>query len=189
MATIQVKHDRKQISLILNLIKFDCADLYRKFYQKKTALKGAIERYEEFMTIEINDSLFQCNNTFSEIVLNHRAKFTKFIEEISDANQQTATTSKGTAHDSGIYVLYISLQHWLVQGPKGQQFCFMIDIDSFNYTNLSKVQTYSNSKEVCPQTRLHDSFSFSFYLVNKSIHTLTIHSCTFHRQTERSPNR
>lgn len=171
MATIQVKSDRKQISLILNLMKIDCADLYGKFHQVKTQLKAAIERYEEFMTTEINDSLFQCNNNFSEIVLNHRAKFTKFIEEISDSiQQQTATTLNGTAQDSGIYVLFITLQHWLVQGPKGQHFCFMIDIDSFSYTNLSKLQNFSNSKKVCPQTPCMKRF---ILLVNELLDMLT----------------
>lgn len=152
MATIQVKSDRKQISLILNLIKIDCTDLYGKFHHAKPQLKAAIERYEEFMTNEINDTLFQCNNNFSEIVLNHRAKFTKFIEEIPGASQQQAvTTHNGTTHDDGIYVLFITLQHWLVQGPKGQHFCFMIDIDSFNYTRLSKCPNFSLPKKVFPQ--------------------------------------
>lgn len=160
MATIQVNSNRKQISIILNLIKIDCIDLYGKFYTVKTQLKQAIERYEEFMTIEINDTLFQCNNNFSEIVLNHRTKFSTFIEEISkdicdDAfiqqqQQQPKTTSNGTSNDNSIYVLFVALQHWLVQGPKGQHFCFMIDIDSFNYTQLSELQNFVLSKKVFP---------------------------------------
>lgn len=157
MATIQVKSDRKQISLILNLIKIDCTDLYGKFHQIKSQLKQAIERYEEFMTNEINDTLFQCNNNFSEVVLNHRAKFSKFIVEISEAildnaaQQQPVPTTNGTTHDSGIYVLFIALQHWLVQGPKGHQFYFMIDIDSFNYTQLSENQNLTTFKKVLLQ--------------------------------------
>lgn len=156
MATIQVNTDRKQISLILNLIKIDCIGLYGRFHEVKPQLKQAIELYEEFMTNEINDTLFQCNNNFSEIVLNHRTKFLTFIEEISkvifndasDAQQQPVTTKNGTSHDNSIYVLFVALQHWLVQGPKGQHFCFMIDIDSFNYTQLSELQDFAISKKV-----------------------------------------
>lgn len=157
MATIQIKTDRKQISLILNLIKIDCSDLYGKFHQKKSQLKQAIERYEEFMTNEINDTLFQCNNNFSDVVLNHRTKFSKFIEEFSadildnassDQPQQQQPVTNGKSYDNSIYVLFISLQHWLVQGPKGQHFCFMIDIDSFNYTQLSEQQHLTITKKV-----------------------------------------
>lgn len=125
MVAIQVKTNRKQISIISNLIKCDCVDLYRKFRMKKPQLKQAIECYEEFMMEEIN-TLFENNNSFSEIVLNHRKKFLLFIEEkanqiLGDATVHQSTTN-GTSIDESIYVLFISLQEWLIQGPKGQQF-------------------------------------------------------------------
>ncbi|XP_055314184.1 double-stranded RNA-specific editase Adar-like [Sitodiplosis mosellana] len=143
MAAFQAKTDRKQISIALNLIKFDCIQLYKRFYAKKTQLKRAIELYEEFMSDDIN-TLFQCNNRFSEIVLNHQKKFQTFIEttttqifgeEISQPNETVA--------DDSVYVLFISLQEWFTQGLKGQQFCFMIDIDSFNLTQLMDFQNFS----------------------------------------------
>lgn len=139
MAAFQAKTDQKQISIVLNLIKIDCIDLYKKFCIKKTQLKAAIELYEEFMTDEIN-TLFQCNNNFSDIVLNHRRKFQKFIDDVgAQILSETMAQPNGTIADDSVYVLFISLQEWLTQGPKGQQFYFMIDIDAFNYTQLMDI--------------------------------------------------
>lgn len=156
MATFQVNTDRKQISIILNLIRIDCIDLNKIFGKIKPQLKQAIERFEEFMTTEINDTLFQHNNNFSDIVLSHRAKFSKFIEETSKvihdngafAPHQPTITQNGASHDNSINVIFVALQHWLVQGPKGQHLCFMIDIDTFNYTQYSEFQNFAISKKV-----------------------------------------
>lgn len=143
MAAFQAKTDRKQISIVLNLIKWDCTDLYKRFYANKTQLKQAIELYEEFMTDEIN-SLFQCNNNFSDIVRNHQKQFKTFIEKTStEILGEIIAKPNGNVADDSDYVLFISLQEWLTQGPKGQQFCFMIDIDSFNLTQYMDFQNFS----------------------------------------------
>lgn len=143
MAAFQAKTDRKQISIVLNLIKCDCTDLYKRFHANKIQLKQAIELYEEFMTDEIN-SLFQCNNNFSDIVRNHQKQFKTFIEKIcTEILSEIIVESNGNVTDYSDYVLFISLQEWLTQGPKGQQFCFMIDIDSFNLTQYMEYQNFS----------------------------------------------
>lgn len=138
MAKFQAKTDRKQISIILNLIKIDCVNLYKKFGAKETKLKQVIELYEEFMTEETN-GLFQKNNKFSDIVLNHQKHFLTFLDEIPQETGELATHQDKSIADNDIYVLYISLQQWLLQGQKdSQQFYFMIDIDPFNYTQHKK---------------------------------------------------
>lgn len=150
MAAFQAKTDRKQISIALNLIKFDCIELYERFNADKTKLKRAIELYEEFMTEDIN-TLFQCNNSFSDIVLNHRNKFNTFIdtaatEILGDAISQL----NGNFTDDSVHVLFISLQEWFLQGLKGQQFYFMLDIDSFNLTQYMDFENFSITKQkVC----------------------------------------
>lgn len=151
MAAFHLKTNRKQISIILNLIKCDCIALYQQFRMKKPQLKQAIELYEEFMIDEIN-ALFPNSNSFSEIVLNHRKKFATFVDEkakliLDDATLQNPI-SNGTLTDESLHVLYMSLQEWLIQGPKGQQIYFMIDIDSFNYTQYSEFQNFTISKQV-----------------------------------------
>lgn len=133
MTKFQAKTDRKQISIILNLIKIDCADLYRQFRTNKIKLKQAIELYEEFATEQINVLFQNCNN-FSDVVKSHRKKFQEFRDEISQQNDEIAFQPNGAHADDDIYVIFISLQPWLIEGPKcGQQFYFMIDIDSFQY--------------------------------------------------------
>lgn len=150
MAAFKAKTDRKQISIALNLIKVDCIELYNRFYANKTQLKRAIELYEEFMTEDIN-TLFQCNNSFSDIVLSHRNKFNKFIdtaatEILGDAISQP----NGNFTDDSVYVLFISLQEWFLQGFKGQQFYFMLDIDSFNLTQYMDFENFSiATQKVC----------------------------------------
>lgn len=130
MASFITKTDRKQVSIILNLIKLDCSELYKKFHYKKQQLKQAIEKYEEFMTIEINN-IFNTNNNFSGIVISHRCNFQKFLSELfkDDTDEQTNGFT-----DETVYALCISLQEWLLQGAKGQQFYFLMSIDAFNLT-------------------------------------------------------
>lgn len=147
MAVFQTKTNRKQIAIILSLIRSDCIALYREFGAAKTQLKSAIELYEEFMTGEVN-ALFQCNNNFSDIVLKHQKKFEQFVKEILiQITDKSVSLTNGSGVSSGgsVYVLFISLQEWLTQGSKGQQFYFMIDIDSFNLTNLMKCSSPTNA--------------------------------------------
>lgn len=133
MAAFEAKTNRKQISIILGLLKIDCNDLYKIFHANKTQLKHAIEVYEEFMTSEIN-TLFPNNNNFSEIVLNHRKKFEVFIDEATTKIFNDAVPYQNGTSGDNIDVLYITLQEWLTQGPKGQQFYFMIDINFFKFS-------------------------------------------------------
>lgn len=147
MAVFYAKTNCKQIAIISSLIRSDCIVLYRNFGAIKTQLKSAIELYEEFMTDEVN-ALFQCNKNFSDIVLKHRIKFNQFVEETAAqfTNETVShTNGNGASADDNVYVLFISLQEWLTQGPKGQQFYFMIDIDAFNLTKLMKCPTPTNA--------------------------------------------
>lgn len=138
MASFQANSNRKQISIILNLIKRDCIDLYQKFYLNKLQLKLAITLYEEFMSQEIN-TLFIFNNSFSEIVRKHREQFDKFVDKTMQIILNVETPKEQHNNDifvdRCVYVMFISLQEWLIQGPKGQQFYFMIDINSFHLTD------------------------------------------------------
>lgn len=145
MATFQAKTDRKQISIILNLMKFDCVDLYKKFHTQKSQLKQALELYETFMTDEIN-TLFQCNNNFSDMVMNHRKKFQTFIDDITTTIVAGQIQTNGKTADDKFYVIFISLQEWFIQGCKGQQFYFMIDIDSFGYKSTAQNFAFRTKK-------------------------------------------
>lgn len=147
MAVFQANTDRKKISILLNLIKFDCKDVYKKFRTNKIQLKHAIELYEVFMTNEINE-LFLCNNNFSDIVLSHRKKFENFIENTFQPILDAMSSKGNDNFNNDIYVLFISLQEWYIQGPKGQQFYFMIDIDSFNFTQLKSRPFSMTSRKV-----------------------------------------
>lgn len=162
MASIITKSDRKQVSIILNLIKLDCVALYTKFHHKKPVLKRAIEQYEEFIMIEINGALFNNNNNFSDIVMNHRGNFQKFVDELFKDEVDNLTNGHGQQNGqqngqpngvigSGTYAMCISLQEWLLQGVKGQQFYFAIDIDAFNLKKqleLLKTSRTNGSKHV-----------------------------------------
>lgn len=154
MASFVSKTSRIKISIILNLIKSDCGVVYERFYSKKTKLKYAIELYEEYMSEEIN-SIFHVNNNFSDIVRYHQKSFSKFIDKLgeellkSNSTQSDIVTENGNLDDESKYVLHISLQEWLLQGPKGQYFYFVIDIDSFNLTTQLKMlhaETNGNKK-------------------------------------------
>lgn len=144
MTSFISRADRKQISIILNLIRFDCIELYGKFHKQKIKLNHAIELYEEFMCEEIN-CIFQISNGFSEIVLTHRKRFIKFMDETNKLINNGTVEQNGFVENENKYVLHISLQQWLLQGPKGQYFYFIIDIDSFDLTK--QLQRLNTSRE------------------------------------------
>lgn len=141
-----VKTNRKHVSLILNLIRKDCIHLYQKYFYHKVVLKKAIEFYEEFMINEIN-TLFERNDDFSGIVITHAQHFDKFVQHSLSALNSDIEKYENEVIDNSTYVLFISLQEWLLQSPKGQRFYFMLDIDAFNYSKLS-VLSVANLKIV-----------------------------------------
>lgn len=144
MASFIKKTDRKQVSIILNLIKLDCTELYKVFHYNKPMLKRSIEQYEEFMTIEVN-AMFNINNNFSGIVISHRGNFQKFLDELCNTNAESGTETKVNGSiDDCQYAMCISLQEWLLQGAKGQQFYFLLSIDAFNLTQ--QMDVLKNSK-------------------------------------------
>lgn len=130
MASVETKTNEKQILIILSLIRSDCVEINAKFNHKKTQLFEIIKNYEVFMFSEIN-SIFQQNNHFSGIVRQHRKHFIEFLEN----NCAVATTSNDVQKNSQIYV-HISVQEWFLQGQKGQQFRYLIDIDCLNFDDL-----------------------------------------------------
>lgn len=132
MASIQTKTNEKQILIILSLIRSDCIKINAKFNNKKAELFKIIKKYEEFIFSEIN-SIFQQNNHFSGIVRQHRKNFTEFLEN----NCAKVTTSDDAQNNSQI-CLHISVQEWLLQGQKGQQFRYLIDIDCLNSDDLKR---------------------------------------------------
>lgn len=119
--------DRKKQSTILTMIEHDCTLLYEYYHQNLDRLKRVIEFYEEFITMEIN-TLFEQSNSFVEIVLTHRTNFREFIRNV---NMQSPNAYKSRTET--FYVLYITVQEWLLYGPKGQQFYSMVDIDAFKF--------------------------------------------------------
>lgn len=122
--------DRKKQSTILNMIESDCTFLYDYYSRNIQRLKQVIELYEEFITVEIN-VLFEQSNSFCEIVLTHRGKFKEFIRQI-DATEMSFPNAREKRTED-FYIIYITVQEWLLQGPKGQQFYSMVDIDAFKF--------------------------------------------------------
>lgn len=154
MASFVSATNRVRISIILNLVRSDCEELYKRFHSKKTKLKYAIELYEEYISEEVNN-IFQANNNFSDIVRCHNKSFLQFIDKLcwemckKDSTPPDTVTANDNEDDESKYVLHISLQEWLLQGPKGQYFYFVIDIDSFNLTEQLKMlhaETYAVKK-------------------------------------------
>lgn len=122
--------DRKKQSTILTMIGHDCTLLYDYYHQNVERLKQVIEFYEDFITKEIN-ALFEQSNSFIEIVLTHRTNFKDFIRNVNAVDMQLPNAFK--TRTETLYVLYITVQEWLLQGPKGQQFYSMVDIDAFKF--------------------------------------------------------
>lgn len=179
MAAFNSSTDKKQISIILNLMKLDCIDLYKKFHYKKTTLKQAIEEYEEFMTHEIN-SIFNDNNNFSGIVITHRNKFQKFLDDFRPVYMDLEPLENGNAVkenglDDSVYTMCISVQEWLLQGAKGQQFYFLINIDAFNLTKQAGLMrnTRTNGSKTVSTKRIN------FFANSNSILKMRKHSIIY----------
>lgn len=135
MAVFPTVPNRKKFSMILNLVKDDCVYLYRKYSPHKIALENAIEIYEEFMSNEINALFEKSYSTHcSNIALKHGANFRKFADELTIADESFSNDIDG---DDDIFVMFIVLQEYLLQGTKGEQFHLAVDI------------TLSNSPKVC----------------------------------------
>lgn len=130
MASIDTKSNEKQILIILSLIRSDCIKINAKFNNKKTELSKVIKIYEDFIFREIN-SIFQQNNHFSGIIRQHRKNFNEFLEN----NCAEAITSDVVQNNSQI-CLHVSLQEWLLQGQKGRQFQYLIDIDCLHSDDI-----------------------------------------------------
>lgn len=163
--------DRKLQTTILNMIEQDCTRLYDYYNQNKQQLKVAIEYYEEFITTEINE-LFERSNSFVEIVLTHGANFKEFIRNINTIDMQYQNWYDKRTED--LYVIYVTVQEWLLQGPKGQQFYSMVDIDAFKFyhqwnpsTNRTVAQTVlSHELRICMATSNSMNREFFFFFLS-----------------------
>lgn len=122
--------DRKKQSTILTMIEADCTLLYDYYHKNVERLRQVIEFYEEFITTEIN-ALFEQSNSFVEIVLTHRTNFKEFIRNVNEDDMQIPNAFK--CLKDFFFVIYITVQEWFLQGPKGQQFFSMVDIDAFKF--------------------------------------------------------
>lgn len=173
--------DRKKQSTILNMIESDCTYLYDYYSRNIQRLKQVIEFYEEFITAEIN-VLFEQSNSFCEIVLTHRGKFKEFIREVDATEMPLSNAREKRTED--YYIIYITVQEWLLQGPKGQQFYSMVDIDAFKfYENWASPTNGTVSRMVfSKQTHGHDDFFYiSFTRIFRAIKTII----TFRKWMER----
>lgn len=112
------------------MIEHDCTMLYDHYHRNKHALKQVIEFYEEFITAEMN-ILFEQSNSFVEIVLTHREHFKEFIRRVEGVEMQIQNGHDKRTED--YFIIHITVQEWLLQGPKGQQFYSMVDIDAFKF--------------------------------------------------------
>lgn len=131
--------DRKKQTTILNMIEHDCTQMYDRYGRNKDFLKYAIECYEEFIHAEIN-SLFEQSNSFSQIIFTHRNHFKEFIDHIYTFDMMPTNAKQRRMED--MYIIYTTVQEWLLQGPKGHHFYTMVDIDAFKfYKNWNSAPT------------------------------------------------
>lgn len=124
--------DRKKQSVILEMAKRDCIRLYNCYCRNKQYLKQAIEFYEEFITHEIN-TIFEHCNSLVEIDQIHKNNFVLFLRGIGVIEDGFSMPSKRRKTSEDMYVIYITVQEWLLQGLKGQQFYSIVQIDAFNF--------------------------------------------------------
>lgn len=138
MASIQTKANEKHILLIFNLIRGDCIKLNEKYCNDRRSLIDIIRVYEEFIFGEIN-SIFRVNNDFSGIVRCHRQNFDAFLANNCGPPNDTPGKSK--------FCVHVSIQEWLIQGQRGQQFQYLVDVDCLD--NPQQMQSGANLTVLC----------------------------------------
>lgn len=122
--------DRNKNSTILKMIENDCTQLYNYYCLNKDELKGALEVYEEFITVEIN-RVFETANCFNDIMIDHQMNFWTFLQSMGILNVPQPQAKR--RRTDLFFVIHISVQNWLLHGQKGPQFYSMVDIDAFKY--------------------------------------------------------
>lgn len=113
------------------MIRDDCIKLNAQYHNNRKYLSEIIKIYEEFIFNEIN-TIFKVNNRFSEIVRSHRKNC---MERFLANNCGDTNGIGGNNHqvDDLKFCLHISVQEWLMQGQKGRQFQYLVDIDCIPY--------------------------------------------------------
>lgn len=125
--------DRKKQSTILKMIADDCTVMYNYYYQNKDDLKNAIEIYEEFIIVEIN-RLFEPANSFADITHNHQRNFIDFMQSAGSYDPYDVPNQRAKRRRTDrFYVIYITVQDWLLHGQKGPQIYSMVDISAFKF--------------------------------------------------------
>lgn len=150
MAVLSVKSNATLVANLLKLIKDDCVGLQKIYYPNLSALKSAVESYEEYMTIEIN-SLLKADSSFgwSDVESNHKTNFNDFVERLPiRSNLNRKKPANGNASDGCFFVILISVQEWLLQAPKGEKFYFVLEINTLNFSNNSLPPISHNSATV-----------------------------------------
>lgn len=139
MASISPQVNEKQILIILSMIRNDCIKLNAQYYHNRHHLSDIIQMYEEFIYNEIN-TIFKENNKFSDIIRNHRTNFNKTFL----VNNCAETNGIGDNHlmDDSKLCLHISVQEWFLQGQKGHQFQYIVDIDCLEYVRHASFNDY-----------------------------------------------
>lgn len=124
--------DKNKQNFILEMVKDDCRYLFKCYPLEH--LMPIIEYYEEFMIEEINKLFEQCNS-FNEVAATHQIDFAGFLRIIETNVDMCEMTSppKRVKLTEDLYVIYITMQEWLLRGAKGQQFYSMLNIDAFNF--------------------------------------------------------
>lgn len=131
---LEIFCDRKKQSIILEMAKADCVHLYDCYGRNKRCLKQAIDYYEEFITVEIN-TIFERCNSLTEIDHVHECNFALFLQNIGGVEDDgLSMPKKQRKMEEDMYVIYITVQEWWLQGLKGQQFYSIVEIDAFYFT-------------------------------------------------------
>lgn len=127
------QNQRKNISIIQFLVKNDCRKLYTTFFNTKKSMDRVFAYYEEFCTTEIN-TIFKEPKELSNIVLDHREKFQKFIFLLSLMHFDGESEFHRSEND--LYCINISVQKWSFVGPSRHGSFYVTDIKCDNITRV-----------------------------------------------------
>lgn len=118
----------------MELIKSDCTYLFNCYGVNPQCFETVLEYFEHFIIREIN-TLFEECNSFDEIVLTHQINLVAFVQYVEKNIDlcEMPTPAKRVKLTKDLFVIYITVQEWLLRGAKGQQFYSMVNVDAFNF--------------------------------------------------------
>lgn len=143
------------------MIRDDCIKLNAKYYNNRQHLSDIIRTYEEFIYNEIN-TIFKVTNRFSDIVRSHRNHFNKLFLAINCAGTNGNGDNQQIDHTK--FCVHISVQEWLLQGQKGQQFQYLVDIDCLNYGGEARFNDNSTVSNTLSNIQMIDQHLFRHFI-------------------------